>query len=97
MSGVSRPKLTGVPVVIEYRVSCSKFFVTFPSLAVELVMAFDHRETAAEIAVNVHCGTPFYTMIPTVPYRTPYQRPWLQMPPTDGVRESINLVIVQDG
>ena len=60
---------------MEYRSKVDRYFVVFPTLNVEIVMAFENKYTAREIAVNAYVGTPFFTMIPTVDYGTPYPRP----------------------
>lgn len=74
MPGVSRLHLEGLKVCIELRQSVNRFFVVYPELGQELVMAFEHRWTAYEIAVNVYHATPFYTKIPTVDYQSPWPR-----------------------
>lgn len=71
--------------VVEYRSEVGRYFITFPDLAVELAPAFAHKYTALEIAINVYNATPFFTMIPTVPYDTEYPRPGLVMPPMQPV------------
>lgn len=78
--GVSRIKLDGHLPFVEYRKSSNRFFVVYPGLNVELVMGFEYRWTACELALNTYAATPFYTAIPVVPYKTPYPRPWLLYP-----------------
>ncbi len=82
MRGVSRVDLKGKKVCVELRQSVNRYFVTYPDLKQELVMAFEHRWSAFELAVNIYAGTPFYTMIPVVDYLTAYPRPWLVYPRT---------------
>jgi hypothetical protein len=84
--GVKRVDLTGHLPHLERRRdlshpdATSKYFVCFEDLGVELVMAFEEGLTARELAVNIYHGTPFFTAIPVVPYRTPYPRRWLVYP-----------------
>lgn len=78
--GVARIDLIGHLPVVEHRKSVDRFFVVYPDLDVELVMGFVHRWTACELAINTYAGTPFYTMIPVVPYQTVYPRPWMEYP-----------------
>lgn len=66
--------LTGIPVVVKHRSTNDRYFITFPSLGLELVMAFKSKVTATEIAANCLAGTPFFQMIPTVPIDTEYPR-----------------------
>jgi hypothetical protein len=66
--------------VVEYRSHVDRYFITYPSLQVELAPAFSHKFTAQEIAINAYYGVPFFMMIPTVPYDTAYPRPGLLMP-----------------
>lgn len=80
---MKRLDVTDHDPIIESRPSVKKYFVVFPSLGVELAPAFDHLVTAREIARNARDGTPFFTMIPTVTYRTVYPRPNLIMPKLD--------------
>lgn len=75
MSGVSRLHLEGLKVHIELRQSVNRYFVVYPDISQELVMAFEHRWTAYELAINVFFATPFYTKIPVVPYQTRWPRP----------------------
>lgn len=82
--GITRQELTGHTPVVEYRASVGKFFVVYPDLDLELVMAFDNRGAAFELAKSSYLGIPFFTIIPTVIYQTPYPRPWLSYP-TDQV------------
>jgi len=78
---VYRPKLVSQKAVVEYRSSSDRYFICYPDLKMELVMAFKSKQTAAEIAINAEAGTPFFTMIPTVDYDTPYPRPDYEYPP----------------
>lgn len=66
---------------MEYRSSADRYFICYPDLKQELVMAFRTKQAAAEIAINAEAGTPFFTMIPTVDYDTPYPRPDYLYPP----------------
>lgn len=94
MEGVLRVNCTGHIPVVEYRSSSGKYFVCFKELVVELVMAFEHKVTAREIGANVCAATPFFTLIPVVPYGTAYPRPWLEYPLVDQIRDSISLLVV---
>lgn len=80
MDGVSRIDLTGQRPVVEYRSALDRYFVTYPDIKFELVMAFANRQTAHELAINIYHATPFFTAIPVVPYGTAYPRPWLKYP-----------------
>lgn len=80
MGGVSRVDLKGHLPTVEYRRSVDRYFVTYPDIKVELVMAFAHKQTALELAINTYHATPFYTAIPVVPHGTAYPRPWLLYP-----------------
>lgn len=71
---IQKVLLTGVAPVVEYRSIPDRYFVTYPDLQLELVMAFEHKYTAREIALNAYAGTPFFQMIPTVVYGSPYPR-----------------------
>lgn len=75
-----RIETTGHVPFIEFRPSVGKHFVVFPSLGMEMAPAFMFKVTAHEIATNSMHGTPFFQMIPLVPYRSPYPRPGLIMP-----------------
>lgn len=92
MQGVERVDCTGHIPVVEHR--NGRYFVCFETLRVELVMSFEDKRTAREIGANVCAGTPFFTLIPVVEYRTPYPRPWLVYPEVDGIRDQIDLRIV---
>jgi len=81
MSGVSRVILKDFWPFVEYRPSVNKYFVVYPDINVELVMAFDYPESAVELALHTYAGTPFFTEIPVVPRGTLYPRPWLLYPP----------------
>lgn len=95
MGGITRVDCTGHIPVIEYRGDW--YFVCFPKLNVELVMAFEHKITAREIGTNVCAATPFFTLIPVVPYQTPYPRPWLIYPDTRIIRDQVDLRVVDTG
>lgn len=88
--GTMRLELKGQEVEVEYRSVLGLFFVVYPELSApkilksrpavegfELVMAFENRHAACELAVHTRLGSPFFTMIPVVPYDTPYPRPHL--------------------
>lgn len=94
MDGVSRVNCTGHIPVVEYRPQCSRYFVCFPDLGVELVMGFEHKITAREIGANVCAATPFFTLIPVVPYQTEYPRHWLVYPNVRNIRDQIDLRVV---
>lgn len=94
VSGVDRLNLIGHLPVVEHRRRVDRFFVVYPDLQVELVMGFVHRWTACELALNTYAGTPFYTAIPTVPYGTPYPRPWLDYP--DLILDKVELHFSED-
>lgn len=89
-----RVLLTGVAPLVEYRSKLDRYFVTYPAIGLELVMAFEHRFTAREIALHTFAGTPFFQMIPTVPLHTPYPRPGLAYPKV--VDPGIQLRIIGD-
>lgn len=76
--------LTGIAPTVEYRSRVDRYFITYPSVGLELAMAFENKYTAREIALNAFAGTPFFQMIPTVPYKTPYPRPGLSYPKLPG-------------
>jgi hypothetical protein len=95
--GVSRVELTGSKPFIEFRTDLVRYFVCFPREGVELVMGFECKHTAREIAANVCAGTPFFTAIPVVPYRTEYPRPWLVYPKVREIRDAIHLEVVDTG
>jgi hypothetical protein len=91
---ITKVVLTGVAPVVEYRSKLDRYFVTYPSIGLELVMAFEGKYTAREIALNAFAGTPFFDTIPTVPYRTAYPRPNRIYPPV--VDPGIPLKIMGD-
>ena len=99
MQGVDRIELTGHLPVIEARMCLDelRYFVCFKDLKCELVMAFEEKLTAREIAVNVYHGSPFFTAIPVVTYRTAYPRPWLSYPDLRDTWRQINLEVVRVG
>jgi hypothetical protein len=95
--GIARFDLVGVLPIVECR-PCGgelRYFVCFPDLKAELVMAFEEKLTARELAVNVYHGTPFYTAIPIVRYRTPYPRPWLVYPKLGDTWRRIEMIVVR--
>lgn len=94
MSGVSRVDCTGAIPVVEFRTQLNRYFVCFPDKGVELVMSFEDKITAREIGANVCAATPFFTLIPVVPYGTPYPRPWLVYPEVRKIRDQIDLRVV---
>jgi hypothetical protein len=99
MSGVSRVDLIGHLPHVEAR-QCQgeiKYFVCFKDLKVELVMGFEEKLTAREIAVNVYHGSPFFTAIPVVPYQTPYPRSWLIYPDLGDTWRRIDLEVARSG
>jgi hypothetical protein len=99
VSGISRVELVDHWPHIEQR-QCQdeiKYFVCFEDLNVELVMAFEEKLTAREIAVNVYHGSPFFTAIPVVPYQTPYPRSWLIYPDLGDTWRRIDLRAVRAG
>jgi hypothetical protein len=99
MAGVDRVDLIGHLPHVEAR-QCQdeiKYFVCFKDLNVELVMGFEEKLTAREIAVNVYHGSPFFTAIPVVPYQTPYPRPWLTYPSLGDTWRRIELTVVRGG
>jgi len=75
-----RTSLVGHLPVIEYRSDVGRYFVTYPTLNLELAMGFELPQTANEVAENAYYGTPFFTLIPAVYYGTPYPRPGMVMP-----------------
>jgi len=77
---MERVLLTGVTPTVEYRTKSERYFVTYPSVGLELAMAFENKYAAREIAIHAHAGTPFFQMIPTVVYGTEYPRPGLLYP-----------------
>jgi len=87
-----RLETTGYKVHVEYRREPNVYFVVYEDLGVELAPAFDHRVTACEIAMKAYLGTPFFMMIPTVPYRTAYPRPGLVMPKARPVEIVLKIV-----
>ena len=97
MSGVQRIELTGSQPFVEFRADLDRYFVCFRKEGVELVMAFECKHTAREIAANVAAGTPFFTLIPVVTYRTEYPRPWLVYPDIRKFRDAIHLEVVDTG
>lgn len=90
--GVMKLDLVGQEVEVEYRSGLGLYFVVYPGLTAELVMAFEERMAAGEVAIHTRRGTPFFTMIPTVPHMTPYPRPWLFYPEDDGYRLNLRIV-----
>lgn len=84
--------LTGITPVIEYRASVDRYFVTYPSAGLELVMAFVNKYAAAEIAIQSFAGTPFFQMIPTVPYQTAYPRPGLTYPVVPNLEIQLRII-----
>jgi len=86
-----RVNLTGHMPVLEYRFTSGRYFVTYPSLGLELMMAFEEEVTAQEIGLNTYLGTPFFTSIPTAPYDTPYPRPGF-FPPQSTKGYNIGLI-----
>lgn len=101
--GVMKLDLIGQEVEVEYRSGIGLYFVVYPGLTTldddlsplkgfELVMAFEQRMAAGEIAINTRLGVPFFTMIPVVPYGTPYPRPWLTYPLEDGYTLELKVV-----
>lgn len=99
MTGVSRVNLTDhLPHVEARQVQDQiRYFVCFEDLGVELVMSFEEKLTAREIAVNVYHGSPFFTAIPVVPYQSPYPRPWLVYPDLGDTWRRIELKLVRAG
>lgn len=94
--GVARFDLTGHLPFVEAR-QCNdeiKYFICFLDIDAELVMGFEEKLTAREIAVNVYHGTPFFTAIPVVRYRTPYPRPWLVYPDLGDTWRKIELQVI---
>ena len=98
--GILKLELVGQEVEVEYRSALGLYFVVYPGLACpisqavgfELVMAFEQRMAAGEIAINTRLGVPFFTMIPVVSYQTPYPRPWLSYPPADDYHLNLRIV-----
>lgn len=90
--GVMKLDLVGQEVEVEYRSGLGLYFVVYPGLTAELVMAFEQRMAAGEIARNTRLGMPFFTMIPTVAYMTPYPRPWLSYPEDGGYLLNLRIV-----
>lgn len=80
---IHKDRLVGKLPVVEYRASIARYFVTFPEIARELVMSFECKYAAREIAANTYAGTPFFDMIPTVDHGTSYPRPNLLYPTVD--------------
>ena len=76
----ARVDVTSRSPTVEYRPGLNLYFIVFDELRLELAPAFAHKITAHEIAINCYYGVPFFTMIPTVPYGTPYPRHGLLMP-----------------
>jgi len=101
--GVMKLDLIGQEVEVEYRSGIGLYFVVYPKLIAcqrppldyvggfELVMAFEERLAAGEIAINTRRGTPFFSSIPVVPHLTPYPRPWLTYPKDDGYRLELRM------
>lgn len=87
-----RVLLTGIQPVVEYRSRVDRYFVTYPSVGLELVMAFQNKYTAREIAIQSYAGTPFFQMIPTVPYQTEYPRPGLAYPVVPDLEIQLRIV-----
>ncbi len=78
--GVSKIELRGVMPMVEHRREIDMHFVIYPAIGFELVMAFRRVTAAIEIAESVFTGEPFFTLIPVVPIRTAWPRPWLSYP-----------------
>lgn len=91
-NGVDKINLAGIPPVIEYRCGIGKYFVTYPSIDQELVMAFTGESQAIDLARNVFSDTPFFSAIPVVPHRTAYPRPWLEYPPLSSIEIPVYIV-----
>ncbi len=83
--------LTGHLPVVEFRSSLNLYFVVFPTLNRELVMGFKHKFTAYEIALNCFYGTPFFQVVPSVPYDTPYPRPELEYPKMESLHIDLRI------
>jgi hypothetical protein len=77
---MTRIDTTGHVPFIEFRPSVNQYFVVFEDLGIELAPSFILPDTAREVALHAAAGTPFYQMIPSVPYRTAWPRPNVKMP-----------------